>query len=521
MVAQKESSQQTTQEILRTHLEDRNWRLNNLYHIMTQKGEDILFTFKARPVLGILYMALWWLNIIPKSRQHGITTFIAIFMLDMCLFNSDVRAGIIAHKLLDAKKIFRDKIKYAYDRLPDDLKTAVSLDKDDSQQIIFANNSSIYVATSMRSGTLQALHVSEYGWICTHAPQKAAEIKAGAMETVHEGGFIFVESTFEGPNGDFPEMCAEAELVRQMGRELGPLDYKIHFFAWHEKPENVTDPKFVIITKDQHQYFDKLEKIFKKKFTPEQRAWHTAKKKTLKHLMFKEHPSTLEEASIASVEGSYLAEEMAQMREEGRICRVPYLPAYPVFTVNDLGMGGRMPWIFFQVVGLEVHIIDCFSLSKKDDVRGGAAFYKRMLDSKRETRQFSYGKYFCPFDINKGEIGTGQILYDTFKQNGVTFHKLDRETNVLDGIQRLINIMPTIYIDAEHCQELITAWLCYHREWIENLGKYDERPHPDKSSHYADAGRYLSEVIDKKLCVMDDTPKSLQDVAILEYSSLG
>lgn len=496
-------------------LGNRFWRLNHLYYILNEQGEKILFT--VNPVQRVLYFALWWLNIIPKSRQHGITTFIAIFMLDACLFNSNVRAGIIAHKLVDAKKIFRDKIKYAYDNLPEDLKAARTLAKDDACELMFSNNSGIYVGTSMRSGTLQYLHISEYAWMCTHTPQKAAEIKAGAMETVHEDGMIFVESTFEGPNGDFPEMCEMAEQIKLSGRELGPLDYRIHFFSWHEKESNVTDPKYVEISAKDDIYFDKLEKVFKREILPPQRAWYVAKKKTLKHLMFKEHPSTLEEASIASVEGAYYAAEMAQMREEGRICHVPHLDAYPVHTVCDLGMDGRMPWIFFQVVGLEVHIIDCFSLSKKDDVRGGAAFYKRMLDTKREQYKYNYGKYFCPFDVNKGEIGTGQIIYDTFKQHGIAFEKLDLETNVLDGIQRLTNIFPSIYIDSEKCTELITAWLCYHREWIENLSRYDERPAKDKSSHYADAGRYLSEVIDKKLYVMEEH-RPRQEQAVLEYS---
>ncbi len=518
MVALKENC--LTEQRVKT-LGNRFWRLNHLYYIMNQKGERLLFEMENRPVLEVLYFALWWLNIIPKSRQHGITTFIAIFILDACLFNSNIRAGIIAHKLTDAKKIFRDKIKYAYDNLPEDLKAARSLVKDDACEIMFSNNSGIYVATSMRSGTLQYLHVSEYAWICTHAVQKASEIKAGAMETVHENGMIFIESTFEGPIGDFPEMCALAEQIRASGKELGPLDYKIHFFPWHEKTTNVTDPKYVEVSAKDHIYFDKLEVVFKKKFTPGMRAWYVGKKRTLKHLMFKEHPSTLEEASIASVEGAYYAVEMAQMREEGRICRVPYLDAQPVHTVCDLGMGGHMPWIFFQVVGLEVHIVDCFSLSEKDDVRGGAAFYKRMLDSKREQYRYSYGKHFCPFDINKGEIGTGQLIYDTFKAHGIIFKTLERETNVLDGIQRLTNIFPSIYIDSEKCQELITAWLCYHREWIENMSKYDPHPAPDKSSHYADAGRYLSEVIDKKLYIMDDRPKNTQTVCDMEYISLG
>ncbi len=492
--------------------------MNNLYYILDQDGNKCLFVMNM--VQLILYRALWWLNIIPKSRQHGITTFVAIFMLDACLFNDNVRAGLIAHKLLDAKKIFRDKVKYAYNHLPADLKAARTLIKDDSQELIFSNNSGIYVGTSMRSGTLQYLHVSEYGWICTHAPQKAAEIKAGAMETVHAGGILFLESTFEGPNGDFPEMCQLASDIAKKGRPLGPMDYKMHFFGWHQKPSNVTDPDFVEIPDDRHEYFDKLEKIFQKTITIKQRAWHVAKKKTLKHLMFKEHPSTFEEASIASVEGAYYAVEMAQMREEGRICRIPVLDAEPVHTVCDLGMGGHMPWIFFQVIGLEVHIIDEFNLSEKDDIRGGAAFYKRMLDTKRNENRYSYGKYFCPFDINKGEIGTGQAVYDTFAQHGVVFTKLDRETNVLDGIQRVTNIFPSVYIDAEKCKNLITALLCYHREWIENLGRYDERPHGDKSSHYADAFRYLSEVVAQKLYLMATRPRNTQTEALTNHSVL-
>jgi len=476
-------------------LGNRWWRLNNLYWITTEQGEKI--PFKLNKVQEILYFALWWLNVIPKSRQHGITTFIAIFLLDACLFNSNVRAGIIAHKLADAKKIFRDKIHFAYDRLPADVKDARQLIKDDAQELLFSNNSSIYVGTSMRSGTLQYLHVSEYAWLCVHAPKKAKEIKTGAMETIHKEGVIFVESTAEGNFGDFKDMCDVAETKRQTGDALSPMDYKIHFFAWHQKDSNITDPSFVETPKQLHKYFDKLEKIFGKVITPEQRAWYTQKKKRLKHDMFKEHPSTYEEAFIASVEGAYYAEEMAQMREEGRICRVPHLPHYPVHAVCDLGLSSRMPWIFFQAVGLEVHIVNCFSLSEKDDIAGGAAFYKRMLDNYREKYQYSYGQYFCPFDISKGEIGTGQAIYDTFKQQGIKFTVLDREKWVIDGIQRLRNLFPRIYIDADNCQPVITAWSSYHREWIEKDGVYDEHPAHDKPSHYADAGRYLTLALKK------------------------
>jgi len=51
----------------------------------------------------------------------GLTTFIQIFMLDACVFNKDIRAGSIAHTLGDAQVIFRDKVKFPYDNLPDQI----------------------------------------------------------------------------------------------------------------------------------------------------------------------------------------------------------------------------------------------------------------------------------------------------------------------------------------------------------------------------------------------------------------
>ncbi len=503
MVALKENCQETTQEILQKHLEDRYWRLNNLYHILDEQGNDVLYKMNA--VQHALYLALWWLNIIPKSRQHGITTFIAIFMLDACLFNDNMRAGIIAHKLADAKKIFRDKIKYAYAHLPGDLKDLITLLKDDAQELLFSNNSSIYVGTSMRSGTLQMLHVSEYGWVCTHAPKKAEEIKSGAIETVHEGGMIFIESTFEGPIGDFADMCELAETLQLSGKELGKMDYKLHFFPWHEKPSNVTDPKFVDVPHKTHNYLDKIGKIFSKTINPEQRAWYVAKKKTLKHLMYKQHPSILEEARIAAVEGAYYAQEIAQMREDGRICHVPHNKKYPVHTVCDLGTKANMPWGFFQVIGKEVHIIDYFCLDKKDDIRGGGAFYKSMLDKQREQYGYNYGKHFGPFDMVKGEIGSGKTICETFAEHGIVFTKLDREISVLNGIERVSNMFDSFYIDVESCKNLINALSSYHREWLESGGMFAEKPVHDSSSHPADMIRYLSMVIDEKLYEMVKT----------------
>ena len=85
------------------------------------------------------------------------TTLIAILWLDHALFNADQRCGIIAQDRDAAKVIFRDKVKFAYNNMPEQLRERFPLAADNADELLFAhNNSSIRVATSMRSGTFTA-----------------------------------------------------------------------------------------------------------------------------------------------------------------------------------------------------------------------------------------------------------------------------------------------------------------------------------------------------------------------------
>ena len=477
-------------------LGDRRWRLNHLYSVLDEQGEVV--GFRMNPVQERLYDNMWWLNVIPKSRQHGITTFISIFILDACLFNSNMKCGIIAHRLDDAKKILKEKVHFAYDRLPSDLKAGRPLLKDDSMELVIGHSghdrSTIWVSTSMRSGTLNILHVSEYGKLCARMPVKAQEVKTGAMPTVHKGGFIFVESTAEGPFGDFYDMCLEASANK--GR-LTRLDYRCHFFGWMDKESNIVEIP-VEIPSSVGVYLDKIEKVYGRKLSPEQRSWYALTKKRYKHDMFKEHPSIMEECFLASVEGAYYAMEVAQMREEGRICHVPHFSDELVYTVCDLGVGSHMPWIFFQLCGREVHIINEFNLGK-DDAQGGAVFYRKMLNEYRDVNKYQYGGHFSPHDVNKGEIGTGETVFETFKKGGINFTKLPREKRVIEGIERTRSYLDRTYID-EGCVGVIKGLSSYHREWVEGLGRYDEKPKGDESSHWADSGRYMTMAIEDGLC---------------------
>ena len=76
---------------------------------------------------------------------------------------------------------------------------------------MLSNNSSIRVGTSLRSGTLQYLHISEYGKLCAQFPEKAREVRTGALNTVQAGQVVFIESTAEGQEGHFFDLCEARE----------------------------------------------------------------------------------------------------------------------------------------------------------------------------------------------------------------------------------------------------------------------------------------------------------------------
>ena len=271
---------------------DQQWRLNNLYYIIDSTARKIKFQMNA--VQLRLYMFMWYLTLVLKSRQHGITTFICLYFLDVCLFNSNIHAGIIAHNREDAEAFFRDKIKFAYDNLPNWLKNARETESENARELSFPNGSVIRVGTSMRSTTLQYLHISEFGKLCAKYPEKAREVVTGSLNTVHQGQFIFIESTAEGRKGYYHDYAMKALDLDRRKADLSHLDFKFFFFSWFDDSKNQTEG-IVDIPHELAIYFDELAQKGIK-LTAQQKSWYVLKSAQQGDDMHREFPSTPEEA---------------------------------------------------------------------------------------------------------------------------------------------------------------------------------------------------------------------------------
>ncbi len=192
------------------------------------------------------------------------------------LFESAMCA-LITHTLNDAKRLFQEKVKYAYDKLPAEIKAANPDSNDSSGELVFKKGGSLYVSTSFCGGTLRYLHVSEFGKICAKYPDKAREIVTGAFEAVSTGCFATIESTAEGRAGYFFDYCQTAEKALLQGKPLSALDCKFFFFSWWKNPHYAIDP-VESLPQRLVEYFAEVEAKHGVVVSERQKAWYYPKR---------------------------------------------------------------------------------------------------------------------------------------------------------------------------------------------------------------------------------------------------
>lgn len=465
------------------------WRLHNLYQIKDKSGKKV--TFKPNWAQWQLYdkenrRPVHNLNVILKARQLGITTWHAILFLDYCIWNENIHAAFIADSKTVARDIFQDKVKFAYDNLPEFVKMMCPAYRDNMNEMRFSNGSVFRVSTSLRGGTVQFLHITEFAKICQENPYKAAEIMTGALNTVQAGQFICIESTARGRDGFFYDICKEAERQEIEGEELGPLDYKFWFFPWHKDTSYTIDTP-TTITKEMKEYFDKLS-LEGIDLTDGQKWWYIKKLNTQHEYMLREFPGTPREAFESINEGLYFGKHIVEARHEHRICHLPYDEHAKCFTCWDIGWNDETSIWVFQLIGKEIHWIDHYENSGEP-----LAHYVNWLRSK----PYTYERHFLPFDAESKNAATGKGYADYAREMGLKVGIVERISNELFGIENARNMFSRMFFDKTNCAQGIKCLENFRKEWNEKLGCYRERSLHDWASHSSKALIYGCQAIEK------------------------
>jgi len=478
-------------------LTDPWWRIQNLYKIKDKQGAVFTLSerFETSWAQRELYENMHYLNCILKARQLGLTTLIQLFILDRCLFNDNINAGVIAHTKEDAEYFFSDKIKFAYDNLPDDLKALRPAVSDTTRHLRFSNGSQIRVGTSMRSGTYQYLHVSEFGKMCAKYPEKAQEVISGSLNTIAPGQIVFIESTAEGPHGEFYDMCKRSENITQAVSQekdltLTKMDYKFFFFPWWKHPDYVLH-EAVTIPPKMVEYFRELNLREDIVLRPEQQAWYVKKEEEQRAMMKQEYPATSAEAFERTIEGAIYGEQLRRARASGRICKLPIERGVPVNTFWDLGRNDLNAIWFHQRVQQRNHFIFYFEYRLVD-----LTFYVEKLFEFRERYGWIYGRHYLPHDAEVTDMSSRHNESRETILNGAGLKPttiVPRVRNLNDGIEATRKVFDSCYFDEEGCQDGLKALAGYEYVWDAMHKTFRKAPAENWAKNGADAFRQFAQ----------------------------
>ena len=492
-------------------LKNRLWRLNNLYFIQDKNGKCVRFKLTREQLE--LFEGEHDRNIVLKARQLGFTTLVCIIQLDLALFHRK-NCALIAHSLPDAERLFRNKVKFAYDRLPDAIKRANPLEKITTSEIVFLKGGSVTVSTSFRGGTLYSLHVSEFGKICARYPHKAVEIVTGAFEAVPLGGRITLESTAEGREGYFYDYCIQAEQDQIANKVLSSLDWKFFFFAWFRDPAYILPEKeFRPLPLRLIEYFDNLEQSLGVKLSEGHRQWYSAKERTLGDKIKREYPSFPAEAFNSGDDGCYYSKIINSAYAEGRIvATLPDNSHLPVMTFWDLGVSDYTTIWFIRKIGPKRYqIIDYYQNSGE-----GLRHYFKVLRDKG----YRYSDHYAPHDIKNRSLENDaksrlEIASEGYEIEGelisIDFQVVP-SMGVNDGIELVRELLNFCEFDETKCKEGLSCLSKYAKAWNEMQGCWSDKPKHDQWSHGADAFRMFAVAMDGIKALAD-----LSDITVFGY----
>ena len=494
------TEEQKAQEIL-GNLNNKKWRMNNLYHIQDRQGNKIPFVMNDAQ--SDFFDNMHSRNIILKARQLGFSTFIKIFELDSMLFNDYTACGTTADSLDNAKKLLR-KVDFAYENLDERIKAHITQRLTDSAtSMSFDNGSNIDVGVSMRSDTKQIVHISELGKISIHTPEKSVEIRSGTLNAVSKDGIVFIESTAEGMGGLFYDMVQEAKKNPNPSK----MEFKLFFYPWW-KEKSYQLEEDIIIPERLNRYFAKLENEYGIYLSQAQKNWYTMKEKEQGENMKREFPSYVDEAFEQSTEGVVYARQLANAYNFEQVGAYNLRLDLPVYTVWDLGYGDSTAIITFQVVNKKARVLWYDEACHEE-----LPYYINILNERKNRFGFAYNNCYLPHDGEHGSL-MGKVS-DELRKHGFSVVIMPRDRELVTAISETKNLFHIVEFNQKTCETLLKHLGAYRYEWNDKLGVWKKEPRHDEHSHGADAFRYMLKAVEGYII----TPEEWEDEKEVYYEN--
>jgi hypothetical protein len=425
-------------------------------------------------------------KLVVKGRQQGCSTYIEGRAYHYTSTRRGRRAYILAHEQDATNNIFEMAQRF-YDNCPPIIRPHAS--NANAKELLFdVLDSGIKVGTAGtrgggRSQTNQFFHGSEVAYwpfAETHA--------GGIMQTIPDipDTEAWLESTAAGRGNYFH---TQAEKARN-----GDSEFELIFIPWFWQTEyRKAPPADFKMTEDEQ----KLAAQFG--LDAAQLCWRRMKVAELEmdsefgvtaltgEDRFRgEYPNTFDESFDAAIPGAYYGKLMADASNESRVGREPHITEKSVSTAWDLGYNDTTAIWFYQQNGPEVRLIDYYEMSGQ-----GLDHYAKYLRDK----PYRYQEHNWPHDGGNGDFSTGKTRVQLFAEMGFNARVLERDANIMDGINAVRQLLPRCYFDASKCSQGIQAMRQYRCEYDANAKVFKLRPLHNWASNGADAFRTLARAV--------------------------
>lgn len=483
------------------------WRICNIYSIKDRHGKKIPFrpTVQQKAILRAVYIERKKKLFIPKARQLGISTLVAIMILDAILFGSGVQCSICDFVSGNAKKKLEGKIVYAFEQLPPEWRMGWEVVTHNKQSGEFrlkktgadvSDESVVFAGDQPRGDTYQILHLSELGETQVKAPERAREIFEGALPTA-EASLIIIETTWHGGRvGVLYSLVLDAMETPDHKKDK-ERDYFVMFFPWYQEALYTNAGDVSQVTTQTREYFDSLASILPgAEFTPGQMLWYQKQKDRLGHRIYSLYPSRLEEIFLSPVDGAIYAKEIDEARVSGRVGMFKHDPAKPVDTLWDFGSPQNTICLYFQQDGAHFNFIDADVIETKTasgvEINGyDITFPARM--QMMMAKPYRYGTHYIPHDGGSRDLRQRTTWQADMASNGLQgkITVIPRTDDRWLGINKIKAEFPTFRFDA-----------VMMKPWLDGAAMYRLRPDP------SDPKKFLSDPIHdfaSHLCLDGDT----------------